>query len=345
MTAAAARSESSTSPRARSPSYALPSGLWLPSSGWRIAAGPSVPATDGTGEVFFTGTTAPSGSGNAAIGEVSEIPFPVAPGALAFKNAVNVSKQHLAVLTLTCSGQSNAGCAGKIQLSVKAKVRVKVQVRSARKGASARYRTLTQTKRLSLASISYSARGGQSLHSTVKLSNAAYLLLEKVEGHRWNATVSSTTTLGTVSGTQLTMTGPTPPKPKPQAKAQAQGQAPDEVAWPAVQQQELEALVERALAEDVGTGDVTTAGDRRPRARTRSARITQKAPGRRLRPGRGGRRLPRGRPGRRRSARPDRRACGARTDRCSRSRARPPGCWRPSGPRSTSCSSCPASPR
>ena len=196
-------------------SYALPSGLWLPPSGWRIAAGPSVPNADGTGEVFFTGTTAPNGLGNAAIGEVSEIPFPVTPGALAFKNAVSVSKRHVAVLTLTCSGQSNAGCTGNILLSVKAKLRVKVQVRMARRGARARYRTMTQTRRLSLANISYNVRGGQSLRSTLKLSSAAYRLLEQVVGHRWNATVTSTATLGTVSGTQLTMTGPTPPRPKP----------------------------------------------------------------------------------------------------------------------------------
>jgi nicotinate-nucleotide pyrophosphorylase (carboxylating) len=45
-----------------------------------------------------------------------------------------------------------------------------------------------------------------------------------------------------------------------------------------VQQQELEALVERALAEDIGTGDVTTAATVDPSTRA-IARITQKAPG------------------------------------------------------------------
>jgi hypothetical protein len=198
--------------------YALPSGLWLPSDGWRIASGPSVPNSDGTGELFFTATTAPNGQGNAAIGEVTGIPFPVTPGALAFTNAVNVSKKRVAVLTLTCSGQSNAGCSGKMVLSVKAKVRLRVQVRAARSGGRARFRTETQTRQLSLANIAYTVRGGQSVHSTVKLTSAAYRLLERVVGHRFSATVTSATTLGTVSGTQLTMTGPTPPKSKLQPK-------------------------------------------------------------------------------------------------------------------------------
>jgi hypothetical protein len=190
--------------------YGLPSGLSLPSSGWRIAAGPSVPSGNGTGEVFFTGTTAPGGQGNAAIGEVAGIPFPVTPGALAFKNAVSVSKRHVALLTFTCSGQSNAGCAGSVNVSVRAKLRVKVRVSS----AHVRYRTRTQRAQLALGSIAYNVRGGQSVTSKVKLTSRAYKLLERVVGHSWNATVTSTTTLGTVSGTQLTMTGPTPPKRK-----------------------------------------------------------------------------------------------------------------------------------
>jgi nicotinate-nucleotide pyrophosphorylase (carboxylating) len=45
-----------------------------------------------------------------------------------------------------------------------------------------------------------------------------------------------------------------------------------------VQQQELDALVKRALAEDIGTGDVTTAATVDPSTRA-IARITQKAPG------------------------------------------------------------------
>ncbi|HWE59461.1 MAG TPA: hypothetical protein VG228_07170 [Solirubrobacteraceae bacterium] len=199
-------------------SYPLPSGLWLPPRGWRIAAGPSVPGSDGTGEVFFTGATAANGQGNAAIGEVSGIPFPVTPGALAFKSAVSVSKQRVAVLTLTCSGQSNAGCTGKMILGLRAKLRVRAQVRGARGSSRARYRTTTQVRQLSLANIAYQVRGGQSMRSTVKLSNGAYRLLEQVVGHRWNASVTSAATLGTVSGTQLTMTGPAPPKPKPKPK-------------------------------------------------------------------------------------------------------------------------------
>jgi hypothetical protein len=191
-------------------SYALPSGLWLPQSGWRIAAGPSVPNPNGTGEVFFTGTSAPNGQGSAVIGEVSGIQFPVTPGLLAFTNAVNVSKRRVAVLTLTCSGQSNAGCSGTISLTVKA--RVKVPLRAARR--SGRAQTRTQVRQLGLANIAYNMHGGRTVRSTVRLTNAAYRLLEQVDGHSWHATVTSATTLGTVSGTQLTMIGPTPPKPK-----------------------------------------------------------------------------------------------------------------------------------
>jgi len=47
---------------------------------------------------------------------------------------------------------------------------------------------------------------------------------------------------------------------------------------PAVQQQELQELVERALAEDIGSGDVTTAATVAPDTRA-IARITQKTPG------------------------------------------------------------------
>ena len=195
--------------------YSLPSGLSLPQEGWRISSGPSTPDSSGTGEVFFTGTTGANGTGNAMIGEVSGIPFPVTPGALAFKNAVSVSKQRVALLTFTCSGQSNAGCAGSMNLSVKAKLRVKVQVRGARGAGHSRYRTRTQLAQLALATVTYSVRGGQSATSKVKLSSAAYKLLERVVGHSWSATVTSTTTLGSVSGTQLTMTGPVPPAPKP----------------------------------------------------------------------------------------------------------------------------------
>jgi hypothetical protein len=195
--------------------YALPVGLWLPPSGWRISPGPDVASASGAGEVYFTGTTENDGQGNAEIGVVRGIPFPVAPGSLAFKPAVGVSRQHVAVLTLTCAGEGNAECAGRISLRVKAKVRV--QVRAARIGGDALYRTITRVRGLSLGRLSYSVRGGRTKRVTVRLSDAAYNLLEKVAGHRWNATVTSSATLGTVTGTVLKMTGP-PPPPKPQPK-------------------------------------------------------------------------------------------------------------------------------
>ncbi len=202
-------------------SYALPSGLFLPQSGWRIATGPSLPDANGQGEVFFTATTAANGQGNAAVGEVTGIPFPVAAGALVFKTSVTVSKKHRAVMTLVCSGESNSACQGAISVTVTAKVRARIQVRAARQGGRDRYRMMTQIKRMTLARIPYNVRGGESIRTTLTLSNAAYNLLEQVEGHTWNATVSSAATLGTVSGTQLTMTGPAPklkPKAKPKPK-------------------------------------------------------------------------------------------------------------------------------
>ncbi len=198
--------------------YPLPAGLWLPQSGWRIADGPSVPSTTGTGEIFFTGTTADDGTGTAELGEVSGIPFPVAPGSLVFTPAVTVSKQHVAVMTLSCAGESNSECNGKILLSVRAKLKVKVAVRASRQGSRSRYRVITQTRSISLGAVSYSVRGGGSKRATVTLSKTAYNLLEKVDGHKWNATVTSAATIGTVTGATLTMTGPAPPKPKPKLK-------------------------------------------------------------------------------------------------------------------------------
>jgi len=199
--------------------YALgTNGLYLPRGDWRIAPGPAVPSVTGTGELFFTATTAPGGAGSAEIGEVSGIPFPTAPGSLAFRPAVSVSKRHTATLTMTCAGQGNAQCTGKILLSVEARLRLRAYVHAARKGGKARSRTITQTARLVLGSVSYALVGGGSQRATVKLSNAAYKLLEQVVGHRWNATVTSAATVGTVAGTTLAMTGPTPPRPRPAPK-------------------------------------------------------------------------------------------------------------------------------
>ena len=84
------------------------------------------------------------------------------------------------MLTLTCAGEGNAECAGRISLRVKAKVRV--QVRAARIGGDALYRTITRVQGLSLGRLSYSVRGGRTKRVTVRLSDAAYNLLEKVAG-------------------------------------------------------------------------------------------------------------------------------------------------------------------
>lgn len=198
--------------------YALPAGLWLPQSGWRIATGPSVTSTSAAGEVFFTGTTSADGQGSAEIGEVSGIPVPVMPGILAFKPEVKVSKHRVAILTLICTGQSNSQCAGKMGLNVRAKVKVRVEVRAAKNGAHAHFRTVTRTKALTLGVVSYSVRAGLALHSTLTLSAADYNLLETVAGHTWKVDVRSTTTIGTVTGRHLMMTGPTPPRARQKQK-------------------------------------------------------------------------------------------------------------------------------
>jgi hypothetical protein len=188
----------------------LPHGYMLPSTGARISPGPNVPGPGSTGEVFFTAAAAGSPLGTAAIGEVSGIPMPVIPGHLAFKPAVAVSKQHIAALTLTCTGATNAECAGKMTLSVKAKVKVQQRVRAARKGVKAKFRTVTNTKNIKLASLSYDIPGGKTQHPSVLLSDAAYKLLEQVSGHEWTATVSKVPSVGTVTGNALSMTGPVP---------------------------------------------------------------------------------------------------------------------------------------
>jgi hypothetical protein len=188
----------------------LPDGYALPSTGARISTGPKVPGPGGTGEVFFTATAAGSRLGTAAIGEVTGIPMAVLPGHLAFKPAVTVSKQHIAALTLTCTGATNAECAGEMTLSVKAKVNVQQQVLVARKGVKAKFRTVAKTKSIKLATLTYDIPGGKTQHPSVLLSDDAYKLLEQVTGHKWTATVSKVPTMGTVTGNALAMTGPVP---------------------------------------------------------------------------------------------------------------------------------------
>ena len=172
--------------------YALPAGTYLPSGGpWKIASGPESPSASSTGEVFFTASTANDGTGNAEIGEVSGIPFPVAPGTLGVSPAVKVSKRRVATMTLACNGSGNSQCAGNLTVGISARLRVRVRVRAARQGAHERYRTITQTRRMPLGTVSYSIHGGGSVRASVKLSATAYRLLEKVVGHSWNATLTS----------------------------------------------------------------------------------------------------------------------------------------------------------
>jgi hypothetical protein len=187
---------------------ALPHGYWLPASGLRISSGPDMPGPGGTGEVFFTASTSHTSRGAAAIGEVSGIPMPVVPGALAFKSTITVSKQRVGTLTLTCTGATNAECAGKMTLSVRAKVQVRQQLRAARKGVKAKFRTVTRTKSLKLGRVAYDIPGGAKLHPSITLTVAAYKLLEQASGHMWTAIVTNTPTRGTLKGKALAMTGP-----------------------------------------------------------------------------------------------------------------------------------------
>jgi hypothetical protein len=199
--------------------YPLPAGTYMSSAGpWKIASGPDSPSASGTGEVFFSASTANDGTGNAEIGEVSGIPLAVVPGTLGVSPAVKVSKRRVATMTLACNGASNSQCTGSLTVSISARLRVRVRVRAARQGASERYRTITQIRRMPLGTVSYSVHGGKSVRATVKLSATAYRLLEKVVGHRWNATLTSAATFGTVTGSAITMTGPTPKVTRPKRK-------------------------------------------------------------------------------------------------------------------------------
>jgi virginiamycin B lyase len=220
--------------------YPLPAGVVIP-SGARIATGPAVPDANGYGQVFFSATSAVASgepTGNALVGEVSGIPVPIVAGSMALQPSVSVSKQHVAMLSLACAGEGNAECEGKLKFSVVAKVRVetrttirvkiKINSKSSTKSNAkptsvparskfrfkykVKIRVRTQIDRLSLGSVSYSLRGNATLTARLKLSNAAYRVLEQVAGHRWSARVAVSSKLGTVTGRALTMVGPAPPK-------------------------------------------------------------------------------------------------------------------------------------
>ncbi len=273
-------------------SHALPSGLWLPQSGWRIADGPSLPDANGDGEVFFTATTANNGLGNAAVGEVTGIRFPPAPGALAFDTAVTVSRKHRTIITLLCSGQSNAACEGEISLSVTARFKRKVQDRAARKGADrspdddADQAADACESQLQRARRQVGALEAEALKRGVQAARVGGR--PQVEGdrhqcrHGWHRLRV---------GAHDDRPGPAEAEAKAEAasrstrrrrqstgrrRARARGSPPRRIT--AVDQEELETLVRRALAEDIGSGDVTTAATVAP-GTSAIARITQKAPG------------------------------------------------------------------
>ena len=88
---------------------------------------------------------------------------------------------------------------------------------------------------------------------------------------------------------------------------------------------ELEPLVRRALAEDVGSGDLTTQATV-PAGRAGAGADHPEAAGRAVRARRGAARVRPARPRRALRARSPRRACGAAAGPCSTSRARPRRC-------------------
>ena len=178
--------------------FALPQGLALPASGWRIAAGPSVPGPSGDGEVFFTATTSASGEPQAAIGEVTGIPFPTTAGALAFNGTVTVSRRHLAVLTLACSGSGTAACRGRLALSLR--VRLTQGKRRRQVGHRSAGVRRGPVRRVLFGRLSYDLRGGQLRRATVRLPAPVYQLLETLVHHRLAATVTGTPRLGTLGG-------------------------------------------------------------------------------------------------------------------------------------------------
>ena len=106
----------------------------------------------------------------------------------------------------------------------------------------------------------------------------------------------------------------------------------------------VEDLVARALAEDLGDGDVTTAATVAA-GRPGAARSSPRRPRGHLRARRRRAGVPRARSRRRVPAARSPRASGATAARWPRSRAAPGRCCPASGPRSTSCSGCRAWPR
>jgi streptogramin lyase len=192
--------------------FALPAGFALPASGWRIAPGPSVPGPTGDGEVFFTATTSNGGEPQAAVGEVTGIPFPLSAGALAFASKVTVSRRHVAVLTFACSGPSTAACEGRLTLSARARL-VPVRARG-RLGHGAAGRLRVRVRRLVLGRFGYDLRGGRSLRATVRLSPFAYQALEQLASHRLDATVAGSPRLGTLSGHTIVLEAAAPAAPR-----------------------------------------------------------------------------------------------------------------------------------
>ncbi|MGC9220561.1 MAG: hypothetical protein ACP5H2_04315 [Solirubrobacteraceae bacterium] len=180
--------------------YPLPADYTLPQVGARIAAGPDVPDAQGSGEVFFSATTTTTvegaAAGSAAVGEVAGIPFPVVAGQLRFDPSAIVTKRRTAVLGLTCSGPSNARCAGRLVLTARVRPVGPASVATVR--------------RLALGSVGYRLRGGGGFHRVLTLSPPAFWVLEDAAGHRLTVQIGVRIRFGTVNLRALALVGPKP---------------------------------------------------------------------------------------------------------------------------------------
>ena len=160
-----------------------------------------VPGPGGTGEVFFTATTVPQIAGRRG-GDRRGQRHPDARGSGQPRvQAVDprLPKQHVARLTLsTCTGVTNAECAGKMTLSVKAKVEVQRQVRAAAQGVSRPgSEPSPETTSLKLGSVPYDIPGASTLSQTDDLTDWLPTTSSKqVSGHKWTAIVTDTPTVG-----------------------------------------------------------------------------------------------------------------------------------------------------
>ena len=162
-------------------------------SGTTIVAGApphgadSSKAETGAAYVFGPGTAKPTGSrsGTIRIGAV-----------------VKVASNGVAVVKLSCSGETGARCAGKLLLTVRVLTKVVKKIQGGRK-------TVLIASTVRIGSASYGLATGTSQSVRVKLSKRGTHLLDAARGHKLSAHASAMTTgTGTVTKT-VTLSGTT----------------------------------------------------------------------------------------------------------------------------------------